>query len=101
MTDLIALAEKVDAAHDQIEAALRCTYGLPLAAIDSDTHVGKLGLWCDNGLAGIGQVAVFTDEFPVKQAHGICALVNNASALSHSLPAIAAALRAHAAQKEG
>lgn len=94
---LIALADKCQQAAEQIEAAMRATYGLPLAAIQSDTHEGKIGLWCDNGMAGIGQVAVFTNEFPEGQARGICALVNNAAGLAGALPQIAAALRARVA----
>lgn len=89
------LAERCEAAYEQAQAAMRATYGLPLAAIPSDTHKGKIGLWCDNGLAGIGQVAVCTGEFPAKQAQGLCALVNNMAGLTPLLPEIAAALRAH------
>lgn len=101
MAGLLELAGKLEQASEQIGAAMRATYGLPLAALTSDTHEGKIGLWCDNGIEGLGQVAIFTNEFPAKQAQGICALVNSAAALSGLLPAVIAALRARAHLEEG
>lgn len=63
----------------QAEASLRQIGGLPLAVAVSDTHPGKLAIWRDNGLFGLGQVAILTDEFSEKQGEAICALVNSMS----------------------
>lgn len=85
------LADRVRDKIQEIQAARRSTYGLPLAAIRSDNLPDQLALWCDNGFAGLGQVAVFTGEFPTAQAQGICGLVNSAAG--------AAALLAEQAQR--
>lgn len=65
----------------QIEAMLGNCHGLPFAVIGSDTHPKLQGIWCDNGLAGIGQVAVVTHEFHPCQAESLCALANAATAI--------------------
>ena len=100
--ELLALAERAEAVAVQGEAALRHVRGLPLLPAVSDTHPDQLALWADNGLAGCGQVALMTGEFPADQAKGIAALVNNMAGLLPYLPSIAASLRACAAmQGEG
>lgn len=65
----------------QIEAMLSGCHGLPFAVIGSDTHPKLDGIWCDNGLAGIGQVAIVTREFHPDQAKSLCALANAATAI--------------------
>ena len=89
------LADKIEAAIDQVEAARRACFGLPVLAMESDTHQGKMALWTDNGMAGCGQscVAVNVGEYAEHQLKGIAALANVAAALP--LREIAAALRAH------
>lgn len=87
------LADKIDALAESLEAATRHCYGLPVIATESDTQPGRSALWCDNGMAGCGQVAVSVGEFPDKQVHAIAALANVAMALRPHLPTITRALR--------
>lgn len=65
----------------QIQAALSKCCGLPFALISSDTHPKLMGIWCDNGLAGVGQVAIVTREFHEGQAEALCILANGATAI--------------------
>lgn len=65
----------------QIDAALSQSYGFPLVTIQSDTHPKLQAIWCDNGLAGVGQVAIITQEFHPSQAEAICLLANSARAI--------------------
>ncbi|UAB77000.1 hypothetical protein INR77_09085 [Erythrobacter sp. SCSIO 43205] len=62
----------------QVQSAISKVHGFPLCVIQSDTHPKLMGIWCDNGLAGIGQVAIVTREFHEGQAEGICTLANAA-----------------------
>lgn len=87
------LADKIDALAESLEAATRHCYGLPVIATESDTQPGRSALWCDNGMAGCGQVAVSVGEFPDKQVHAIAALANVAMALRPHLPTLTRALR--------
>lgn len=87
------LADKIDALAESLEAATRHCYGLPVIATESDTQPGRSALWCDNGMAGCGQVAVSVGEFPDEQIHAIAALANVAMALRPHLPTLTRALR--------
>ena len=75
-----ALVERLQEIAQFIEAAKRHVYGLPVAAIRSDTHDNKMALWCDNGMAGVGQVCVSVNvgEFPDQQLSAIAGLTNAA-----------------------
>lgn len=94
------LADKIDALAESLEAATRHCYGLPVIATESDTQPGRSALWCDNGMAGCGQVAVSVGEFPDEQIHAIAALANVAMALRPHLPTLTRALRAEARMRE-
>ncbi|MEO9726729.1 MAG: hypothetical protein ABJF09_00645 [Qipengyuania citrea] len=76
-----ALVGELREKAEQADAAKRNLHGLPVLAMESDTHKGKLALWCDNGLAGVGQtcVAVNLGEFPDEQIKAIAALANIAA----------------------
>ena len=76
-----ALVGELREKAEQADAAKRNLHGLPVLAMGSDTHKGKLALWCDNGLAGVGQacVAVNLGEFPDEQIKAIAALANIAA----------------------
>lgn len=67
---------------DQVAAALRNLHGLPVIATESDTQPGRSALWMDNGMAGAGQVAVSTGEFPCAQTAALATLVNVAASLN-------------------
>jgi len=75
------LAERVTEKHEQAKAALRNLHGLPALVTESDTQRGKSAIWMDNGLAGVGQVAISTGEFPCKQTEALAALVNVAATI--------------------
>lgn len=79
--DTIALIEKLEEKRDQYQAARRNLYGLPVVPMESDTHPGKSALWMDNGLAGCGQVAISTGEFPCEQTSAIAAMANVAASI--------------------
>lgn len=78
------LVERLREQHEQKSAALRNLYGLPVIVTESDTQKGKSALWMDNGMAGCGQVAISTGEFPCKQTDAIGALVNIAAATDYA-----------------
>lgn len=94
-----ALVGELREKAEQADAAKRNLHGLPVLAMESDTHKGKLALWCDNGLAGVGQtcVAVNLGEFPDEQIKAIAALANIAATTDFA--AILAALSAPAEQE--
>ena len=94
------LAKRIEEAAEQVAAAKRSCYGLPIIAMASDTHGGKMALWTDNGLAGCGQscVAVDLGEYPEGQLKGIAALANIAAALP--LREIAKTIRARESEGE-
>jgi len=76
---------------DQVAAALRNLHGLPVIATESDTQPGRSALWMDNGMAGAGQVAISTGEFPCAQTTALATLVNVAA--SFDFDALIAALQ--------
>tara|TARA_B100001146_G_scaffold189741_1_gene174417 strand:+ start:96 stop:398 length:303 start_codon:yes stop_codon:yes gene_type:complete len=88
------LARELDEKAEQVAAARRRLQGLPILVTESDTQPGRSAMWMDNGLAGCGQVAVSTGEFPCCQTEAVAALANVAASLD--LKSIAAALRARA-----
>lgn len=78
MGEVIAmLREKAE----QVAAAKRNLHGLPIIAMESDSQPGRSALWMDNGLAGVGQVAISTGEFPCVQTGAVAALANVAASL--------------------
>lgn len=91
---MTTLADKIEALGASIEAGSRCVYGFPVAAMVSDTH-NKMALWCDNGMAGVGQVCVSVNigEFPDQQLTGIAGLSNAAMSMRPLIPTILRALR--------
>lgn len=66
---------------EQVAAAKRSLHGLPILAMESDSQPGRSALWMDNGLAGVGQVAISTGEFPCVQTGAVAALANVAASL--------------------
>lgn len=91
---LSELRAQLEALGESIEAAKRNCYGMPIIATESDTHPGKIAFWCDNGMAGCGQVAISVGEFPDTQVAAIAALANAAMAISPHLSTILTALQA-------
>lgn len=64
---------------EQVAAAKRNLHGLSILVTESDTQPGRSAMWMDNGLAGVGQAAVSTGEFPCQQTDAIAALANVAA----------------------
>jgi hypothetical protein len=85
------LVGKLVEKREQVAAAKRNLHGLPVLVTESDTQTGRSAMWMDNGLAGCGQVAISTGEFPCAQTDAIAALANVAANIDFD--AILTALR--------